>query len=172
MLHCPGRACHQSRLRRLPAAVRPERSDAGAIRALATQVVQGNFGNSLRNQRPVTDIVLERLPMTMEITIGAMLFSTFFGIIFGIISAIRQNSSVDVLTMLGANIGVSMPVFWLGLMLEYVFALTLEGHAVLDPAVGPADLGPDILPRHYAEAFHLPPLGGPWMRWLPWPPTR
>ena len=124
----------------------------------ATQVIQGNFGNSLRNQRPVTDIVLERLPMTIEITIGAMLFSTFFGIIFGIVSAIRQNSSIDVLTMVGANVGVSMPVFWLGLLLEYVFALTLKGTAFWIPPSGRLTSGLTL--PSLAETFHLPALSG------------
>ncbi len=51
-----------------------------------------------------------------------MLFATVVGIPLGIISAYRHNSAVDVGTMIGANIGVSMPVFWLGLMLAYIFA--------------------------------------------------
>ncbi len=125
----------------------------------AVQVLQGNFGNSLRNERAVTDIVLERLPMTIEITIGAMLFSTFFGIIFGIVSAIRQNSSIDVLTMVGANVGVSMPVFWLGLMLEYVFALTLKGTALWIPPSGRLTSGLTL--PSLTDTFHLPPLSGP-----------
>jgi peptide/nickel transport system permease protein len=125
----------------------------------SAQVLQGNFGDSIRNQRPVLDIVLERLPMTIEVTIGAMLFSTFFGILFGIISAIRQNTSVDVVTMVGANIGVSMPVFWLGLMLEYVFALTLKGTPFWIPPSGRLTSGL-TLPT-LAQSFHLPPLAGP-----------
>jgi ABC-type dipeptide/oligopeptide/nickel transport system permease component len=56
-----------------------------------------------------------------------MLFASIAGIFLGIISAIRRNSRVDVGTMVGANIGVSMPVFWLGLMLAYLFAIILKG---------------------------------------------
>jgi len=123
------------------------------------QVFQGNFGVSNRNQQPVTAIVLERLPMTIEITIGAMLFSTFFGIVLGIVSAIRQNSAIDVVTMVGANIGVSMPVFWLGLLLEYLFALTLKGTPFWLPPSGRLTSGLSLPPL--TETFHLPPLSGP-----------
>ncbi len=88
---------------------------------------QGDFGNSIRDGRPVTTILSERLPMTFELTVGAMLFASTFGILFGIISALRHNSAVDVATMVGANVGVSMPVFWLGLMLAFLFAIVLKG---------------------------------------------
>lgn len=89
-------------------------------------MAQGDFGDSIRFTRPVVDIIAERLPLTIELTIGAMIFSTFFGVLFGVVSAIKRNSIVDTLTMIGANIGVSMPVFWLGLMLAYFFALVLK----------------------------------------------
>lgn len=85
-----------------------------------------DLGESIRYGRPVTDIVIERLPVTIELAISAMLFATFFGIIFGVISAYWHNSSVDVSTMIGANIGVSIPVFVLGLLLQYIFALLLK----------------------------------------------
>ena len=90
-------------------------------------MTQGDFGNSIKFSRPVVDIIAERLPLTIELTICAMLFSTVFGVLFGVISALKRNSFIDTLTMIGANIGVSMPVFWLGLMLAYVFALLLKG---------------------------------------------
>jgi peptide/nickel transport system permease protein len=96
------------------------------VRYLET-VGSGDFGDSIRTGRPVTTTLSERLPMTIELSTGAMLFATFFGVLLGIISAIRHNSGVDVGTMVGANIGVSMPVFWLGLMLAYLFAIVLKG---------------------------------------------
>ncbi len=64
--------------------------------------------------------------MTFELTLGAMLFSTIVGTLLGLISAIRRNSATDVITMIVANIGVSMPVFWLGSMLAFLFALVLK----------------------------------------------
>lgn len=90
-------------------------------------VGQGDFGVSIRNGRPVTTVISERLPMTAELTVGAMLFAATAGILLGILSAIRHNSAIDVGTMVGANIGVSMPVFWLGLVLAFLFAVVLKG---------------------------------------------
>ena len=123
-----------------------------------TSFLQGDFGDSIRNKRPVGDILLERLPMTLEVTIGAMLFSTIFGVAFGIISAVRRNSAVDVATMMGANVGVSMPVFWLGLMLEYVFALALKDTIFWLPPSGRLSAGVSATPL--AEAWGLENVDG------------
>jgi len=109
-------------------------------------VVQGNFGESLKDSRPVQQIVLERLPMTLEITIGAMLFSTIFGVLLGVISAIRRNTIIDAGTMIGANVGVSMPVFWLGLVLAYFFAIKLKGTPFWIPPSGRLTAGLSIPP--------------------------
>jgi peptide/nickel transport system permease protein len=97
---------------------------------------QGNFGDSIQFKRPVLDIIAERLPMTIELTIGAMLFSSIVGVLLGIVSALRRNSPLDVGTMMIANIGVSMPVFWLGLILAYLFALVLKGTPFYIPPSG------------------------------------
>ncbi|NMB56080.1 MAG: ABC transporter permease [Leptolinea sp.] len=99
-------------------------------------MAQGDLGTSIKFSRPVVDIISERLPLTIELTICAMIFSTIFGILFGVVSALKRNSFVDTLTMIGANIGVSMPVFWLGLMLAYVFALMLKGTPFFIPPSG------------------------------------
>ncbi|MEA3396192.1 MAG: ABC transporter permease [Chloroflexota bacterium] len=89
-------------------------------------VLHGNFGNSIRFSRPVTTILIERLPMTIELGTIALLIAIAIGIPAGIISAVYRNSAADVGTMIGTNIGVSMPVYWLGLMLAYIFALQLK----------------------------------------------
>jgi len=89
-------------------------------------VVHGHFGNSIRFSRPVTTILIERLPMTIELGTIALLIAIAVGIPAGIISAVYRNSAADVATMVGTNIGVSMPVYWLGLMLAYIFALQLR----------------------------------------------
>jgi peptide/nickel transport system permease protein len=65
--------------------------------------------------------------MTVELTVFATVFASVFGIALGVISAVRQNSAVDVGAMMFANLGVSMPIFWLGLLLAYFFALSLAG---------------------------------------------
>jgi peptide/nickel transport system permease protein len=123
-------------------------------------ILHGDFGVSLKDGRSVTDIVLQRLPMTVEITIGAMFFSTFFGVLLGIISAVRRNSAIDVGTMIGANVGVSMPVFWLGLMLAYIFALKLKGTPFWIPPSGRLSSGISIPPL--VEYYQLENLSGLW----------
>lgn len=90
------------------------------------EIAQGDFGTSFRFSKPITDLLKERLPITVELSFAALLVSIFIGIPLGVISAVRHNSWVDVVTMMWANVGVSMPVFWLGLMLAYVFALALK----------------------------------------------
>ncbi|HEX7567357.1 MAG TPA: ABC transporter permease, partial [Anaerolineaceae bacterium] len=108
--------------------------------------------------RPVVDYLSERLPMTFELTICAMVFSTFFGILLGLISALRRNTIIDTLTMIGANIGVSMPVFWLGLMLAYVFALLLKGTPLFIPPSGRLTPGLSLVPL--ATVWNLKDLIG------------
>ncbi len=90
------------------------------------EIAHGDFGNSFRYSKPITELLMERLPITVELSFAALLVSIFVGIPLGVISAVRHNSWVDVVTMMWANVGVSMPVFWLGLMLAYIFALTLK----------------------------------------------
>lgn len=96
----------------------------------------GDFGDSIRFTRPVVDLIAERLPMTLELTLLAMLFSTVVGIGLGVVSALKRNTFIDTITMIIANIGVSMPVFWLGLVLAYVFALLLKGTIFTLPPSG------------------------------------
>ncbi len=90
------------------------------------EILQGDFGNSIRMNVPVTRLLIERLPTTVELSLAALLVSVLIGIPLGVISAVKHNSWIDVLTMVWANIGVSMPVFWLGLMLIYFFSLVLK----------------------------------------------
>ncbi len=97
---------------------------------------KGDFGTSIKWSRPVVDIIAERLPMTLELTLLAMLFSTVVGILLGVVSALKRNTIIDTITMIIANIGISMPVFWLGLLLAYVFALLLKGTPFVLPPSG------------------------------------
>lgn len=110
-------------------------------------LLHGDLDNSIRFNRPVLDIVAERLPVTVELTIFAMLFAVLVGIPLGIASALRRNSPVDVVSMVGANIGVAMPVFVLGLFLQIVFAVTLRDTFLSLPPSGRLSAGsvpPDI----------------------------
>lgn len=93
----------------------------------AQNLAQGNLGTSIKDSREISDIVAERLPMTIELTLFATAFSSLLGVTLGVVSAVRHNSAIDVGAMVFANIGVSMPIFWLGLLLAYLFALTLAG---------------------------------------------
>lgn len=88
-------------------------------------IAQGDFGDSIRFSRPVTQIMVERLPMTIELASFALVIAVTAGVGFGVLSAMKHNTSVDVGTMMAANVGVSMPVFWLGLMMIWLFAATL-----------------------------------------------
>lgn len=117
------------------------------------KVVHGDFGTSILTGQNVTDVIAQRLPMTFELTLGAMLFSTFFGILMGFISAIRHNTVIDSITMVIANIGVSMPVFWLGLMLAYLFALTLKGTPFFIPPSSRLSAQYSLTPL--AQIWHL-----------------
>jgi ABC-type dipeptide/oligopeptide/nickel transport system permease component len=90
-----------------------------------SDLLRGDFGDSIRFARPVTQIMVERLPMTIELTFAALLIALAVGVPLGIVSAMRHNTAVDVGTMLFANVGVSMPVFWLGLMMIWLFAFLL-----------------------------------------------
>jgi peptide/nickel transport system permease protein len=108
-------------------------------------MAQGDLGTSIRFNQLVTDIIAQRLPVTIELTIGAMLFSTIVGVLLGIVSALQRNSIVDTLTMLVANVGVSMPVFWLGMMLAYLFALVLKGTPFSLPPSGRLNAGLALL---------------------------
>ena len=123
------------------------------------EVLRGDLGNSLKYGKPVTTLIVERLPTTVELSLAAMFFSVVVGIPLGILSAVRHNSEVDIATMVVANIGVSMPVFWLGLMLAYIFALVLKGTPLALPPSGRLSPGISIPP--FFEIWGLPlPDGG------------
>ena len=117
----------------------------------ARDMLRGDFGESIRFKRPVLEILIERLPQTIELGVTAVLIAVSVGIPLGIISALRRNSPLDVITMIGANIGVSMPVFWLGLMLAYVFALLLKDTPFQLPPSG--RLSPGVNPIPFYEVY-------------------
>ena len=109
-------------------------------------LIKGDFGTSLKDRRPVVVIISERLPMTIELTMFAMVFSSILGVFLGVFSALKRNSFMDTFTMIGANIGVSMPVFWLGLLLAYLFALVLKGTPFQLPPSGRLSAGISMVP--------------------------
>jgi peptide/nickel transport system permease protein len=88
--------------------------------------LQGDLGRSIESRELVTTEIMDRLPMTLELSLVAMVIASLFGVIAGIISAVRQYSAVDYSVMFGALFGVSMPVFWLGLMMMFIFGVKLD----------------------------------------------
>jgi peptide/nickel transport system permease protein len=116
-------------------------------------MLQGDFGDSIRFKRPVVLMLAERLPMTIELGLTAMMLALVVGIPAGVLSAVRRNSAVDVATMFGANIGVSMPVFFLGLLLAYFFAVVLKDTPFALPPSG--RLSPGVIPVPFYEYYQL-----------------
>jgi peptide/nickel transport system permease protein len=89
------------------------------------RVVKLDLGETIWTREKVSTEIMERFPATIELALAAMLISSLLGITLGIISATKQYSWFDYTSMLGSLVGVSMPVFWLGLMLMLLFSLFL-----------------------------------------------
>ena len=119
------------------------------------RMLTGDLGTSIRFSTPVTALMAERLPVTIELAFTALLFAILLGVPLGIISAYYRNSAIDVGTMIGANIGVSMPVFWLGLMLAYIFGVVLRGTPFALPPSGRLPAGFHAIPFYEAWGWVL-----------------
>lgn len=89
------------------------------------RLLQGDLGKSVHEHTPIADLLKLKFPATVELSLLAMVFALTVGIPAGIISATRRNSVFDNVSMIGALIGVSMPIFWLGLMLIFFFGVKL-----------------------------------------------
>jgi len=107
------------------------------------RAVRGDFGESVHSHRPVLEMIGEQAWSTVQLALAAMIVAVTMGVILGTISALRQNSWVDTLSMLVALFGVSMPSFWFGLILIYIFSLRLgwlpiTGHGGIERLILPA----------------------------------
>ncbi|MGB3398934.1 MAG: nickel ABC transporter permease [Candidatus Deferrimicrobiaceae bacterium] len=91
----------------------------------AGQALRGKFGNSLYYKVPAMELILERLPASLELAMAAMLIALLVAVPIGIVSAVRRGSFVDMGSMLGALFGLSMPHFWLGIMMILLFSVKL-----------------------------------------------
>ena len=89
------------------------------------RLLKGDLGETIWTRQKVWHEVKERFPATIELSVVALVISCFSGILFGIASATRQYSLFDYLGMVGALVGVSMPIFWLGLVFMLIFSLQL-----------------------------------------------
>jgi len=122
-------------------------------------MASGNLGESFRLGLPVSRLLIERLPTTFELSLAALIVSILFGIPLGIISAVKHNTWLDVVTMVWANMGVSMPVFWLGLMLMYVFSLMLKDTPFWLPPSGRVSPGIPDTPFYELWGWVVPETG-------------
>ncbi len=88
-------------------------------------MVRGDLGRSIRTARPVTALIGEALPATLELAAAALLFAVAVAVPVGALSAVRHRSALDHLAMGTAFVGISMPAFWLGLVLILLFGVAL-----------------------------------------------
>lgn len=105
-------------------------------------VLRGDFGTSWRTSLSVIDEIIQRIPVTLRVALGAMFLTVLIGIPVGIISAVKQYSLTDNLTLGGALLFSSMPAFWFGTLLVLLFALKLSWL----PATGSDSIKSYILP--------------------------
>ncbi len=105
-------------------------------------IFRGDLGTSNRTGLPVIKEIAARLPNTLYLAFASILVATIFGVLTGIIAGVKQNSKFDYLSMLIALFGLSMPVFWLGLMLMLLFSIQLGWF----PAVGAESFKHLVLP--------------------------
>ena len=115
-----------------PAIIEQQRQQLGLDRPLLEQylrwvgnVLQGDLGRSIRGNQPVFSLVTEKMPATLELSFAALIVSLLVAIPTGILSAVYKDTWVDHLSTLIALFGVSVPGFWLGLILIYIFSLKL-----------------------------------------------
>jgi len=90
------------------------------------QLAHGDLGTSWRTGKPVVALILERLPVTLELTFLSTAFALVLGTAAGIVSAVRRDEAVDNVTRVGTLLGLSVPVFWQGTMLILFFSLYLR----------------------------------------------
>ncbi|MGH9116805.1 MAG: ABC transporter permease [Acidimicrobiales bacterium] len=123
----------------------------------AGNLLTGDLGESLQHRRPVQQLMIERLPVTLQLSVAALLLAILIGIPAGVLAGYRHNSATDVATIVGSNIGVSVPVFVLGLFLQFIFAKVLADTIFYLPPSG--QLTPGVIPEPFYEAWGLPPNG-------------
>ena len=90
------------------------------------QILQGNFGMSLRNNEPVLGTIMRRLPLTAELALLSVALSAIVAIPLGVLSAMRRNSLLDFVVRLVAMVGLSVPNFWLAAMLLLVMGIVFH----------------------------------------------
>ena len=121
-----GRARHQGGRGQAARPPRPRQAVARPLRCdYVGRVARGDLGRSIQQNRPVVDELADAWPATLQLTVAALLLAAVAGVAAGVVSAVWPNSLFDALARLGSLFGLSMPVFWTGLVLIVVFALWL-----------------------------------------------
>ncbi|MFT9191502.1 MAG: ABC transporter permease, partial [Liquorilactobacillus sp.] len=105
-----------------------------------SQLLHFNLGTSYTYNEPVINLIMSRFPNTVILTVFSMILALIFGIGSGVIASVKKNSWIDYFVTVLSLIGVSMPVFWLGVMLVLIFSVNLQ----LLPATGMASLNSGI----------------------------
>ncbi|HJW49949.1 MAG TPA: ABC transporter permease [Candidatus Limnocylindria bacterium] len=95
--------------------------------AWLSRAVQGDLGRSFQNRQQVSEAIIERLPATFQLGLAALLISVTFALVIGILSAVKRNSVVDLLSTSVTLMGVSFPSFFLGIVLILLFAYVIPG---------------------------------------------
>ncbi len=105
-----------------------------------TRVLQGDLGNSIRSSQPVSEAILQRLPVTIWINVIAFVMTILIGIPAGLISALHRNSPIDLLTSFVSLLGITTPNFFLGILLIFFFSVKmgwLPSSGYVDPLTDP-----------------------------------
>lgn len=105
-------------------------------------VFSGNWGTSIKSNLPVWDVIIPRIKPTLILAIFSIIWSVVAGISIGVISAIKRGKLIDYIVMVGATSGISVPLFWLGLMLMQIFSVKLGWF----PTTGVDSLSSYVLP--------------------------
>lgn len=144
-----------------PEAVERMRDKLGLNEAVSVQYLrylqligQGDFGDSLREPRPATQVVLDRVPATLELALASVLIAVVFGIPIGVYAALRRNSAVDRGLMAFALLGQSAPNFFIGILLILCFSLWLQAL----PSAGRGSWQHLIMPATTLSAYGMASL--------------
>ena len=91
-----------------------------------SNAIRGDLGKSIQFKQPVTELILERMPATIELTIASLFIALIVAFPLGVISAVKRNSVTDHVAMTGATLGISLPTFWVGILLIMLVAVNLD----------------------------------------------
>lgn len=121
-----GERADDATIARLRAELRLDEPITTQFAHYASGVVKGDLGRSYITNRPIVDDIKERFPRTLLLAVSAMLLATVVGVAVGVLCAIRPNGWFDRITLAATYLGISFPVYWIGLLLIVVFAVTLR----------------------------------------------